>query len=108
MPRAVVAVRLALLPGVVLLAHQPGAFLGLLLMFLGFTQAYGRFQSPLIIKEAFLVAFFLAGLVVLGGMQNWWRQPIVSGLKPLPPLLGSLSLTAITDNAAPLSQPYEV
>jgi hypothetical protein len=99
-PRTVVAVHLALLAGVVLLAHHPVAFLGLFLMFLGFTQAYERFQSPLIIKEALLVGFFLAGLVVLGGMQSWWLQPIVSGLEPLALFLSSLGLTAITDNAA--------
>ena len=99
-PRTVVAVHLALLAGVVLLAHHPLAFLGLFLMFLGFTQAYERYQSPLIIKEALLVAFFLAGLVVLGGMQSWWLQPIVSALNPLALFFGSLVLTAITDNAA--------
>ena len=99
-PRTVVAVHLALLAGVVLLAHHPVAFLGLFLMFLGFTQAYQRYQSPLIIKEALLVAFFLAGLVVLGGLQSWWLQPIVSALNPLALFFGSLGLTAITDNAA--------
>jgi hypothetical protein len=99
-PRAVVAVHLVLLAGVVVLAHHPVAFLGLFLMFLGFTQAYERFQSPLIIKEALLVAFFLAGLVVLGGMQAWGLQPIVASLEPLALFLGSLGLTAITDNAA--------
>lgn len=75
-------------------------FLGLFLMFLGFTQAYERHQSPLIIKEALLVGFFLAGLVVLGGMQQWWLQPIVSALAPVALFLGALGLTAITDNAA--------
>ncbi len=99
-PLLVVLVHLALLAGVVLLAHHPVAFLGLFLMFLGFTQAYERHQSPLILKEALLVAFFLAGLVVLGGLQGWWLQPIVSALEPVALFFGALGLTGITDNAA--------
>ena len=70
------------------------------LFFLGYTQAYKAHQSRLIIKEALLVGFFLAGLVVLGGMQQWWLQPIVSGLEPRVLFFGALALTAVTDNAA--------
>lgn len=99
-PVPVVLVHLVLLAGVVLFAHYPVLFLGLFLMFLGFTQAYERHQNPLIIKEALLVSFFLAGLVVLGGMQAWWLQPIVAGLEPVALFFGALGLTAITDNAA--------
>ena len=99
-PLSVIVVHLGLLAGVVLFAHHPVVFLGLFLMFLGFTQAYERHQSPLILKEALLVGFFLAGLVVLGGMQQWWLQPIVSALAPLALFVGALGLTAITDNAA--------
>lgn len=99
-PVAVTAVHVALLAGVVVLAHHPVAFLGLFLMFLGFTQAYERYQNPPIIKEALLVAFFLAGLVVLGGKQAWWLQPIVSSLEPVALFFGAIGLTAITDNAA--------
>jgi hypothetical protein len=99
-PLSVAAVHLALLAGVVVFAHHPVAFLGLFLLFLGFTQAYERYQSPLILREALLVGFFLAGLVVLGGMQQWWLQPIVSGLTPVALFLGAIGLTAITDNAA--------
>lgn len=99
-PMSVVAVHLGLLAGVVLFAHHPVVFLGLFLMFLGFAQAYDRHQSPLILKEALLVGFFLAGLVVLGGMQQWWLQPIISGLSPVALFVGALGLTAITDNAA--------
>jgi hypothetical protein len=99
-PVAVIAVHLVLLAGVVLMAHHPVAFLGLFLLFLGFAQAYERHQDTLLIKEALLVAFFLAGLVVLGGLQRWWLQPIVSALEPLALFFGSLGLTAVTDNAA--------
>ena len=82
-PWLVTAIHVALLAAVVVLAHHPVAFVGLFLLFLGFTRAYERHQNPLLIKEALLVAFFLAGLVVLGGMQRWWLQPVVASLEPL-------------------------
>jgi len=100
MPKPLVAVHLVFLAAVVALAHHPVAFLGLFLMFLGVAQAYERFQNQLIIKEALLVAFFLAGLVVLGGMQQWWLQPIVSSMSPKVLFFGATALTAVTDNAA--------
>lgn len=99
-PFVIIAAHTLFLAGVVAFAHHPIIFTGLFLMFLGFTQAYERYQSPLIIKEALLVGFFLAGLVVLGGMQRWWLQPIVANLEPLALFGGALGLTAITDNAA--------
>ena len=98
--KTVSTIHLAFLAAVVVFAHHPVIFLGLFLLFLGFTQAYARHQSPLILKEALLVGFFLAGLVVLGGMQQWWLQPIVSSLEPTALFFGALGLTAITDNAA--------
>lgn len=99
-PLIVVFVHILFLGAVVMFAHHPIIFLGLFLMFLGFAQAYEKYQSPLIVKEALLVGFFLAGLVLLGGMQRWWLQPIVSSLEPLALFAGATSLTAITDNAA--------
>ena len=93
-------IHLAFLAAVVLLAHHPVLFLGLFLFFLGFTTAYPLHQSPLILKEALLVGFFLAGLVVLGSIQQWWLQPIVESLQPVALFFGALGLTAITDNAA--------
>lgn len=99
-PLVVSLVHIAFLAGVVLTAHHPVIFIGLFLFFLGFTRAYEQHQAPLILKEGLLVGFFLAGLVVLGGLQQWWLQPIVSGLQPVSLFFGALGLTAITDNAA--------
>lgn len=99
-PWLVRAIHLLFLAAVVVFAHHPVIFLGIFLFFLGFTQAYARYQDPLILKEGLLVGFFLAGLVVLGGMQQWWLQPIVSSLEPTALFFGALGLTAITDNAA--------
>lgn len=98
--RTVQAVHLLFLVGVVLTAHHPTVFFGLFLFFLGYTSAYARYQQPLLLKEALLVAFFLAGLVVLGGMQDWWLQPVVSGMGANTLFFGALGLTALTDNAA--------
>jgi hypothetical protein len=99
-PLAVTLIHLGFLAAVVVLGHHPELFLGVFMLFLGFTTAYQRYQSPLIIKEGLLVGFFLAGLVVLGGMQQWWLQPIVESLSPLALFFGAMGLTAITDNAA--------
>ncbi|MBC7602036.1 MAG: putative Na+/H+ antiporter [Ramlibacter sp.] len=99
-PWPITAVHVAFLAAVVLLAHHPVAFLALLLMFLGFAHAYERHQHPLILKEALLVAFFLAGLVVIGGMQQWWLEPIVSRMSSGVLFVGAAMLTAVTDNAA--------
>ncbi len=99
-PASVIAVHLLSLLGVVAFAHHPAVFLGLLLFFLGFATAYERHQDRLILREALLVAFFLAGLVVLGGQQQWWLQPLLMGMDATTVYFGATALTAITDNAA--------
>ncbi len=52
------------------------------------------------IREGLMVAFFLAGLVVLGGQQKWWLQPLLADMGPTALYFGATLLTAITDNAA--------
>ncbi len=99
-PLVVKMIHLAFLAATVVFAHHPVIFMGLFLLFIGFTQAYEQYQSPLILGQGLLVGFFLAGLVVLGGLQQWWLQPIVSSLEPIALFFAALGLTAITDNAA--------
>jgi hypothetical protein len=99
-PLPLVWIHLALLAAVVIFAHHPVMFMGLFLLFLGVAQAYERHQNPLILREGLLVAFFLAGLVVLGGQQQWWLQPLLMGMRAEEVFFGAAILTAFTDNAA--------
>jgi hypothetical protein len=100
MPAWIVAVHLSFLTAVVVFAHHPPIFIGLLLFFVGFAHAYERYQDRLILREGLMVAFFLAGLIVLGGYQKWWLQPMLAGMDSTVLFFGATLLTAITDNAA--------
>ena len=99
-PPLVIAIHFAFLAGVVASGHHPIVFGAAFLFFLGFAEAYPRHQSPLILREGLMVAFFLAGLVTLGGQQEWWLQPLLAGRSPETLFFGAIALTAITDNAA--------
>lgn len=99
-PPVVIGVHLAFLVLVVLFAHYPEVFVGMFLFFLGYTTAYPRHQSRLILREGLLVGFFLGGLVVLGGLQQWWLQPLLMKMDATTVFFGAAALTAVTDNAA--------
>jgi Na+/H+ antiporter NhaD/arsenite permease-like protein len=99
-PLTITGIHLLFLLGIVGFAHDLVIFMWLLLFFIGYTTAYPKHQNPLILREALLVGFFLGGLVVLGGLQGWWLQPILENMSPTAVFYGSLALTAITDNAA--------
>lgn len=99
-PAGIMVMHLLFLGGVVFFAHHPVVFIGLLLLFLGFASAWRQHQSELILREALLVSFFLAGLVVLGGLQQWWLEPLLMRLPSDAVFYGATALTAITDNAA--------
>lgn len=93
-------VHVAFLALVVVTAHHAAFFMGLFLFFLGVTTITQEYQDALKLREALLVAFFLAGLIVLGGLQEWWLAPLITRLDALPLFLGTTALTAFTDNAA--------
>jgi hypothetical protein len=99
-PATVMAVHVFFLAVVVFFSHHTVMFMGALLFFIGYTTAYNKYQTPLILREALLVAFFLGGLVVLGGQQEWWLQPLLLSMDASTVFYGAAALTAITDNAA--------
>jgi Na+/H+ antiporter NhaD/arsenite permease-like protein len=67
---------------------------------MGVATAYPQYQDRLILREGLLVAFFLAGLVVLGGQQQWWLESLLRSMSPDTVFWAATALTAITDNAA--------
>jgi hypothetical protein len=73
--------------------------IGGFLFFLGFLKATAPFQSHLELRSPLLVGFFLAGLVIHGGLQGWWIAPTLANLSERGLFLGATGLTAINDNA---------
>lgn len=99
-PVWITVIHVVFLAMVVYTAHHMVFFLGLFLFFLGFTTVTQEFQDKIKLKESLLVGFFLAGLVVLGTMQQWWLKDLLTKLPDLALFYGATALTAITDNAA--------
>jgi predicted cation transporter len=99
-PLPLVALNVGILAAVVFANHDPEVFMGVFLLFLGLAEAYRRHHDRLILREGLMVAFFLAGLVVLGGQQQWWLQGALSRMDDAALFFGATALTAVTDNAA--------
>ncbi len=99
-PAWITTVQLGFLAFTVWQAHHPVMFIGAFLFFLAFAQTTAHHQSPVELKSPILVGFFLAGLVIHGGLQAWWIEPILSRLGELPLFLSATVLTAFNDNAA--------
>lgn len=100
LPPWVTALHLLVLLAIVLTSHHTVLFVGVFLFFLGVAAVTKEYHDEIRIRESLLVGFFLAGLVVLGGYQSWWLEPILNRLTALPLYLGAMGLTAFTDNAA--------
>lgn len=99
-PAWITGTHLIFLAWTVFTAHYPALFIGGFLFFLAFTTATEPHQNPLSLKPAMLVGFFLAGLVVHGGLQGWWIEPVLANLGATPLMFGAMTLTAFNDNAA--------
>jgi Na+/H+ antiporter NhaD/arsenite permease-like protein len=99
-PVWITVVHLGFLAWTIFAAHHPEFFIGAFLFFLAFVTATEHEQNPLALKPAILVGFFLAGLVIHGGFQAWWIEPVLGGFGETSLLLGAAGLTAFNDNAA--------
>lgn len=99
-PAWITCVQLGFMVWTVFVAHYPALFVGGFLVFLAFAQATAHHQSKLDLKPSLLVGFFLAGLVVHGGLQGWWIEPVLKSLGEIPLFLSATVLTAFNDNAA--------
>jgi Na+/H+ antiporter NhaD/arsenite permease-like protein len=99
-PWLMVAIHLLLLFVIVFFSHYPPVFLGAFLFFMGLATAYPKHQDHLILREGLMVAFFLAGLVTLGGQQIWWLTEMLHRMDATSVYYGATALTAVTDNAA--------
>jgi hypothetical protein len=98
-PWWITGVYLAFLAWTVVNAHYPALFIGGFLFFLGFDRATAAYSTLTDFKTPLLVGFFLAGLVVHGGLQGWWIAPVLASLADTPLFLGAAVLTAFNDNA---------
>ncbi len=83
-----------------LLHHHTALMVAGLLFFLAFVTATKHHQRGVALKPPLLVGFFLAGLVVHGGLQGWWIGPVLGSLGEWPLFFGATGLTAVNDNAA--------
>lgn len=99
-PHWLTALHVCFLAMVVGFSHHPEVFFGVFMIFLGMVTATKEFQDPLKLREGLLVGFFLAGLVTLGKLQDYWVSPLIRSLESGQLYFGATALTAITDNAA--------
>jgi hypothetical protein len=98
-PAWLVAVHIAFMTWTVFNAHYPALFIGGFLIFLAFARATAVYQSRVDLRSPLLVGFFLAGLVIHGGLQGWWIAPVLASLSEVPLFFGATILTAFNDNA---------
>jgi putative Na+/H+ antiporter len=98
-PAWLVAVHIAFMGWTVFNAHSPALFLGGFLLFLGVARATAASQTRIELKTPLLVGFFLAGLVIHGGLQGWWIAPVLRRLDEGRLFFAATLLTAVNDNA---------
>ena len=100
MPFSVILAHLLFIAFVVYFGHYAVIVVFGFLFFLAYVAATERNQDVINLRSPVMVGFFLAGLVIHGGLQTWWIQPVLTSLNPTQLLLGATFLTSFNDNAA--------
>ena len=99
-PTSIIISHLLFIGLVVYTAHYAALVVLVFMFFLAFVAATERNQDVISLRSPVLVGFFLAGLVIHGGCQKWWIEPVLTSLNPVQLMLGATVLTAFNDNAA--------
>ncbi|HEY1848024.1 MAG TPA: putative Na+/H+ antiporter [Opitutaceae bacterium] len=99
-PPWIMAAQIGFLAFTVAVAKHPPLFIGGFLFFLAFAQATAHHQKKLDLRTPLMVGFFLASLVVHGGLQSWWIEPVLKSLGRVALFTWATILTGFNDNAA--------
>jgi hypothetical protein len=82
------------------LIDHPALFVPGLLFYLAFAQVTSPYQNNIELRSPLLVGFFLGGLLIHGGVQAWWIEPVLGSLAEVPLMLAATIMTSFNDNAA--------
>jgi Putative Na+/H+ antiporter len=100
LPTRIIVTHLLFIAWTVLVSHYPILVILGFLFFLAFVESTRRHQIVTTLRGPLLVGFFLLALVIHGGCQQWWIEPVLSSLSEWPLMIGAMLLTALNDNAA--------
>ena len=92
--------QLCFLGAVVYFGHYPALCIGTFLFFIAYNAATYHHQGAINLRSPMLVGFFISGLLIHGGLQGWWIEPILGSLGEKSLFLSSTLLTAFNDNAS--------
>jgi hypothetical protein len=91
-PAWIIVIHVCFMAWTIINAHHPAFFIPGLLFFLGFAHVTSPYQNIIDLKPPLLVGFFLAGLVIHGGVQAWWIAPVLGNLTEIPLMLAATVL----------------
>ena len=100
LPAWIIVTHVLFMGWAVLNSHHAAQLILALLFFLAFYEVTQDYQADLGLRSAILVGFFLAGLVIHGGLQGWWIAPLLSRLNEGLLAFVVVVLTSCNDNAA--------